>query len=128
MSYVPPAPRAFEPVWLSPDDVKSWLRINNEDASDDALILAACAQTEPYVQRCRGEWMLADPDDAATMRYQPDSETYQGARMYAAREYRRRNSPAGIEVFGDTTSFVTRYDPDIDRALQTGAYARPVIA
>jgi hypothetical protein len=58
----------------------------------------------------------------------PDAETYSGAVMYAAREYRRRNSPAGIEVFGEATSFVTRYDPDIDRALQTGAYAPPVVS
>lgn len=122
-----PTPFDFEPKWLSPDDVKSWLRINNEDASDDALIEAACAQTEPYVERCRPEWRVTDPD-AGTTEYKPDAETYQGARMYAAREYRRRNSPAGIEVFGDVTSFVSRYDPDIDRALQTGAYARPVIA
>ena len=60
--------------------------------------------------------------------YVPDAETYGGAVMYAAREYRRRNSPAGIELFGDITSFVARFDPDIDRALQTGAYARPVVS
>jgi hypothetical protein len=123
-----PTPFPFAPVWLAPDDVKSWLRLNNEDASDDALILAVCAQTEPYVERCRPEWMLPDPADTTATKYQPDAETYQGARMYAARQYRRRNSPAGIEVFGDVTSFVARYDPDIDRALQTGAYARPVIS
>ena len=122
--------REFEPVWLSPDDVKSWLKLAGSDASDDALILAVCAQTEPYVERCRPEWTLPDPDASGdgALKYQPDSETYQGARMYAAREYRRRNSPSGIESFGDVTSFVARWDPDIDRALQTGAWARPVIA
>jgi hypothetical protein len=62
------------------------------------------------------------------MSYLPDAETYQGAVMYAAREYRRRNSPAGVEMFGDVTSFVSRFDPDIDRALQTGSYARPVVS
>lgn len=64
----------------------------------------------------------------STVNYYPDAETYQGAVMYAAREYRRRNSPAGIETFGEVTSFVSRFDPDIDRALQTGSYARPVVA
>lgn len=118
-----PTPRTFEPEWLSPDDVKSWLKLNGQDTSDDALILAVCAQTEPYVARCRPEFL--DPDSGA---YEPDDETYQGARMYAAREYRRRNSPSGIEAFGDVTSFVARFDPDIDRALQTGAYARPVVS
>lgn len=48
--------------------------------------------------------------------------------MYAAREYRRRNSPAGLEMFGETTSFVSRYDTDIERFLHTGAYAPPIIA
>jgi hypothetical protein len=79
--------------------------------------------TEPYVQRCRPEFVTADPPG-----YVPDGEAYQGGVMVAAREYRRRNSPAGVEVLGDTTSFVARFDPDIDRALHTGAYAGPIIA
>ncbi len=114
----------FTPVWLQPLDVKRWLRLNEQDNSDDDLITAVCAMAEPYVQRCRPEWFTS----ATPPVYIPDAETYRGAVMYAAREYRRRNSPAGIETFGDVTSFVTRFDPDIDRALQTGAYARPVIA
>lgn len=117
-----PPPYEFQPRWLSPDDVKSWLRLAGQDASDDALILAVCAQTEPYAERCRPEWTGTDGV------YAPDAETYQGARMFAAREYRRRNSPSGIELFGETASFVSRFDPDIDRALHTGAFARPVIA
>jgi hypothetical protein len=118
-----PAPRAFTPVWLSPDDVKSWLRLQGEDASDDALILAVTTQAEAHAARCRPEWFNAE-----TGAYVPDDETYQGARMFAAREYRRRNSPSGVEAFGDVTSFVARFDPDIDRALQTGAFARPVVS
>ena len=114
--------QTFVPVWLDPDDVKEWLRINSEDTSDDDLISNVCAMTEPYVLRCRPEWLTGDPPE-----YSPDAETYQGAVMYAAREYRRRNSPAGIETFGDVTSFVARFDPDIDRALQTGAWARAVV-
>lgn len=123
-----PTPPAFQPVWLAPSDVKGWLRLNQQDTTDDALIQAVSAMTEPYVQRCRPEWLLPSGSDPAQLTYQPDAETYQGAVMYAAREYRRRNSPAGIETFGETTSFVSRYDPDIDRALQTGSYARPVVA
>jgi hypothetical protein len=117
-----PTPRTFTPVWLAPADVKAWLKLNNQDASDDALIDAVCCQTEIYVARCRPEWL--NPDGS----YDPDDETYQGARMFAAREYRRRNSPSGIEAFGDVTSFVSRFDPDIDRALQTGVFARPVVS
>lgn len=112
----------FEPSWLRPDDVKRWLRLNDQDTSDDDLINAVSAMAEPYVIRCRPEWITS------LGTYVPDAETYQGAVMYAAREYRRRNSPAGIELMGEVSSFVARFDPDIDRALQTGAYARPVIS
>jgi hypothetical protein len=82
---------------------------------------------EPYVERCRPEFAAADPDTGVTT-YTPDAEAYQGGVMYAAREYRRRNSPAGVELLGDTASFVTRYDTDIERALHTGAWAPPIIA
>lgn len=118
----------FEPAWLGVEDVKSWLRLNAQDTTDDALLTSVAAMAEPYVQRCRPEWLLPDPDDPTQLSYQPDAETYQGAVMYAAREYRRRNSPAGVEMFGDVTSFVARFDPDIDRALQTGTWARPVVS
>jgi hypothetical protein len=119
-----PPSRPFTPVWLSPADVKEWLRINKQDADDDGLINDCCAATEKYVERCRSEfWTTATPPV-----YNPDAEAYHGAVMYAARLYRRRNSPGGIEVFGETVSFVTRFDRDIENALQTGAFAPNVVA
>lgn len=118
-----PEPPTFTLVWLSPASVKEWLRLNAQDTSDDGLIRSVCAMSEVYTERCRPEFATADPPG-----YTPDAEAYQGAVMYAAREYRRRNSPAGVETFGDTASFVTRYDSDIDRALHTGAFAPPIIA
>lgn len=117
-----PEQPSFTPRWLSPASVKEWLRVNDQDTKDDGLLREVCAAAEPYVERCRPEF--ATPDGT----YKPDAETYKGAVMYAARMYRRRNSPAGIEVFNDAASFVSRYDPEIDRALQTGDWARPVIA
>lgn len=119
MSVTPPA---HEPTWLAPADVKLWLALDETDTADDALVAAACAMTEPYVQRCRPEWAVPGvfPD------YVPDAETYQGAVMYAAREYRRRNSPAGVQSFADgSTLYVSKYDSDIERALRTGAYSTP---
>lgn len=124
-----PIPPEFQPVWLAVASVKEWLRLDGTDTTDDDLLQAVAAMAEPYVQRCRPEWMLPEAgSNPPVLKYQPDAETYQGAVMYAAREYRRRNSPAGIETFGEVTSFVARFDPDIDRALQTGAFARPVTA
>lgn len=116
-----PAPPTFGPAWLSPESVKEWLRLHEQDTSDDALLTQVCAAAEPYVQRCRPEWLQDDE------RYVPDAETYEGAVMYAARAYRRRNSPAGVELLGDVTSFVARYDGDIDRRLRTGQFAPPAL-
>lgn len=116
----------YKPVWLAVDDVKMWLRLQAQDTSDDDLLNRVAAMAEPYVERCRPEWWMEQ--DAFTRNYAPDPETYHGAVMYAAREYRRRNSPAGVETFGEATSFVSRWDPDIDRALQTGSYARPIVS
>lgn len=118
-----PVPPTFVPKWLAPASVKEWLRLSEQDNSDDDLIQRVSAMAEPYVERCRPEFLNAD-----TGEYVPDAEAYSGAVMYAAREYRRRNSPAGVEVFGDAVSFVTRYDTDIERALRTGSWAGPVIA
>jgi hypothetical protein len=119
----PPSP-TFTPAWLSPVDVKEWLRINDQDVDDDALVVRCCAMTELYAQRCRPEFFTGDP-----FVYTPDAEVYQGAVMYAGREVRRRNSPAGIQAFADgQVSFVARYDSDIERALRTGAWTRPGVA
>lgn len=115
-------PAAFAPTWLSIADVKTWLRINAQDTADDDLLNMVTAAAEPYVQRCRPEFMGSDGT------YTPDAEAYQGAVMYTAREYRRRNSPAGVELFGDQASFVARYDVDIERALHTGAFAPPIVS
>ena len=117
----------FTPSWLQAADVAQWLRLNagTPDVPDVELD-RVCVQTEAYVQRCRPEWYVdpATPDD--TRAYVPDGETYQGAVMYAAREYRRRNSPAGIETWAEGGAvFVAKYDADIERALRTGNWNVP---
>jgi hypothetical protein len=57
--------------------------------------------------------------------YEPDAEVYQAAVMLAARLVRRRNSPGGVETFGESVTYVSRYDPEIGRALRTGLWALP---
>ncbi len=52
-----------------------------------------------------------------------------GAIMLAARLYRRRNSPAGVESFGELGPvYVSRNDPDLAMVLGLGNYARPRVA
>ncbi|HXJ63566.1 MAG TPA: hypothetical protein VNN79_07410 [Actinomycetota bacterium] len=119
-----PPSRVFTPAWLSPADVKQWLKLNEADVDDDALVVRCCTQTEIYVQRCRPEFLKLGPFDPPV--YDPDAEAYQGAVMYAAREVRRRNSPSGTQSFGDAgVVFVSKFDSDIERALHQGAWAKP---
>lgn len=117
----------YAPTWLEPADVSAWLRANAPGAGtpEAAELDRVCAATAAYVERCRHEWWFEDPDDPENVVYEPDAETYQGAVMYAARECRRRNNPTGTETFDGGLTFISRYDPDIDRALHTGAYQLP---
>lgn len=51
-----------------------------------------------------------------------------GATMLAARIYRRRNSPAGVESFGELGPiYVQRNDPDVAQLLDLGTYTRPAV-
>src|SRR5262245_773809 len=121
-----------DPVWLNPEDVAAWLRLNAPQATTDAAELdRGCAATERYVARGRPEfWVDADADNPDDVVYDPlnndGEDAYQGAVMYAAREVRRRNSPSGMETAVDGNPvFVSRYDSDIERALRTGTWNRP---
>jgi hypothetical protein len=113
--------------WLDPDDVRHWLRLNGVAGdNDDFEVERVCVQTELYVQRCRQDGYTDVPDDPGTPVYLPDGEIYAGAVMYAARQLRRRNSPGGVESFGDVgITFVTKYDADIERSLRTGGWSLP---
>ena len=49
-----------------------------------------------------------------------------GATMLAARIYRRRNSPAGVESIGELgPTYVSRFDPDLDMLLGLGHWQPP---
>ena len=100
----------------------SVIEYSKEKNAPDSLIESVTAATNAYVSRlpvCEG---ITDPVDV------PD-DVRQGALMYAARLLRRRGSPSGIESLGEAgVSFTARYDSDIDRLLQIGAFARPVVA
>ena len=110
----------YEPVWLSVADVKEYLRLAPTDIGDDALVTRCAAAIEPQVQRCRPDCYSAD-----RTAFVPDAEVYQAAVMLAGRLVRRRNSPGGVETFGESVTYVSRYDPEIARALRQGAYALP---
>lgn len=54
------------------------------------------------------------------------ADIVKGANMLAARIYRRKNSPGGVESFGDLGPvYVQRRDPDIAMLLHIGTHAFP---
>jgi hypothetical protein len=110
----------FTPAWLDVADVKEQLRLSAADTGDDALVTRCAAAVEPQVQRAR-----PDRWTAGRVTFEPDPEIYQAAVMLAARLVRRRNSPGGVETFGESVTYVSRYDPEIARALRQGLYAVP---
>ena len=118
-----------DPVgWLKIADVKDQLRIDGLDTDDDDLINRAIGSAQIEVERARRDQFTATPNvPAAPPVFTPDGEVYQGAVMLAARLVRRRNSPAGIETFSDSVAYVSRWDPDIQRALRQGNYAWPAV-
>lgn len=51
-----------------------------------------------------------------------------GALMLAARLDRRRNSPNGVESFSDMgTTYVARFDSDLERQLRIGKWTSPAV-
>ena len=104
--------------WLVPADVAGFLRLPDPIPDVDADLLAdVCAAAEPVVARYRPDLGV---DPAAVP---PD--VYQGAVMLAARLYRRRNSPGGIESMGESVTYVASFDPDLDQFLRRGRYRIP---
>lgn len=98
-------------------DVKSWLRLG-DDTTDDDLVDDVVAATNAWVAQLPTVTELDDPG------VWPD-DVHQGAVMLAARLYRRRNSPSGVEPFTDGAVYLPRRDGDVDALLHVGFYAVP---
>ncbi len=109
---------ADDPRAVSMTQVKNWLRVG--DAVDDDLLTEVTAATTawvnglPYVEGLgpTAPW----PADVRL-----------GATMLAARMYRRRNTPSGVESTTDGVVYVPRRDSDVDAMLRLGAWAEPEV-
>lgn len=112
--------------------VRSWQTSRTLGDLPAGLVDDVIASVVPFVADCRPEfWTAPAGSTGETPReYVPDAEVQQAARMLVARVLRRRMSPGGIEPFaGDAiaVSYVARFDPEIERALRLGDYARPAV-
>ncbi|AKI28621.1 hypothetical protein GMA5_7 [Gordonia phage GMA5] len=100
------------------DAVAGWLKVP-EGALGEAE-RAHIAEVVPAVNSWIGTFRDITPPAPAHI--------VRGAVMLAGRIVRRRNSPAGIESFGDLgATYVARWDPDINMLLGLGGYRELVI-
>ncbi|MBF6483846.1 phage head-tail connector protein [Nocardia otitidiscaviarum] len=98
--------------------VKAYLRLT-DDSDNDALTAVVDAVNDLMT------YWFGSP--AISAEGWPDRYV-QGAVMLAARVYRRRNSPSGVESFGELGPlYVQRNDPDIAQLLGMGHYTRPAV-
>ncbi len=101
--------------------VKSHLTMN--DSRDDARVQSIVDAVNHVVRSwpCSAQAVEA-PDWSGA----PD--VVEGATMLAARLWRRKGSPAGVEAMGTLgATYVMRNDPDIALLLQLGAYSGPQV-
>lgn len=106
-----PTTRDLVKVWASISDDTDDDAIDSVVAAVNALIrglpVAGSSNTDPAPE----DW----PNDIKF-----------GAMLLAARLWRRRNTPGGVEAAGDFgIAYVRRNDPDIAQMLQLGEYAPP---
>jgi hypothetical protein len=99
---------------ITADDVRTWLKIEPGGTDDPVIDLAVAATnawivTVPYVADLDP---VVYPPDVAW----PDDVQLAGT-MLAARWYRRRNSPSGIEAYTDNVIYLPRRDGDVDLLL-----------
>ena len=120
MTSTPAEPLPFpqgNPVTLPA--VKSWLTLTRD--GDDATLTTIVAAVNGFVLG------LPVADRSRGLDAWP-SEVQLGGVMLAARLYRRRNTPGGVEAVTDAgIAYVRRNDPDIAMLLQLGDEARPAV-
>jgi hypothetical protein len=105
---------------LTGADVHAWLKSKDTpaDAAELAMVVAA---TVDYVD---GLPVVRDSANPAVW----SASVKLGAAMLAARLFRRRNSPAGIEGMTEAgTSYVARHDPDVSRLLKLDGSTAPAV-
>lgn len=96
--------------------IKAWLKIDRPD--DDGILATIAVAVTSLIEDL--------PDVRRTDTGAWADSTHTAALMLAARLYRRRNSPAGVEAFANQGAvYVSRYDSDIARLLRIDSYTPP---
>lgn len=104
------------------DKAKAWAGV--DDTVDDAVFVQLVAAVNAFV---RGLPVAQRYDADPALPAWPGTIEL-GATMLAARLYRRRNTPGGVEVAtGLGFAYVRRTDPDVAQLLELGDYAAPAV-
>lgn len=102
------------PSSITNADVVAWLKLTDPD---DAILTPVVAATNA--------WVAALPVlQGAAPDVDWPGDVLQGAVMLAARWYRRRNTPAGVESYADNVVYLPRRDADVSTLLHL---ARPAV-
>lgn len=103
---------------ISKADLGGWLKLSAQvqaDPEDGPILDRIAAATSSYVNDLPHVRDAVALDPAAEW----DEATVTGALMLAARLYRRRNSPSGVEAFAESgVVYVAKRDPDVARLLR----------
>lgn len=93
------------------------------DARDDDRLAAIVAAVNAKVRRWPCSEVAVNLADWTVA-----ADVVEGATLLAARLFRRKNSPAGVEAFGaEGAAYVMRSDPDVALLLGLGSHQRPAV-
>lgn len=104
---------------ITTDDVAAWAGITVIGSQEQTILPLIVNAVNVYVDSLPH----IDREDTGVWA----ATTHLGAILLAARLYRRKNSPGGIESVGDSMSYIARYDSDISRLLNIDTFRKPVV-
>lgn len=115
--------------WLPIADVLDQLGVDVTDDAKVASIERTRKAAAALVERARPDLVTRDAAAETGWTFVPsDAAIVDGAVLLTARLFARRSSPAGLASFGEFgPAAVLRFDPDIERLIGVGRYARPGI-
>lgn len=98
-------------------------RLGITDGASDAALTTQVDAVNAKVRGWRCSEAAVGDDD-----WTGAPQVVAGATLLAMRLWRRKNSPAGVEAFGEGgAAYVMRNDPDIAQMLNIGTWALPGI-
>lgn len=102
--------------------VRAALKLRPDDTDDDAELASVVGAVNYLVRR----WPVSAQAVATPVAEDWPDSIARGATMLATRLWRRKDSPAGVESFGQLgAAYVMRSDPDIAMLLKLGSWQAP---